>query len=159
MHWCLCVPWRESCHATLIPVRALSQARGRSGSKTHTTLEVFSSNQTWTNTERGVLAVFLLTGTLIFFLQSRGSRAGCQHRTSLPFHSVHIKTNTDEIQHDAACLADLHHHVTNVTQLSRTPLLMYFKTKSQTTTHTNTHISKPTSQRVKEQALSRRCSM
>lgn len=74
------------------------------------------------------------------FLQSRGSRAGCQHRTSLPFHSVHIKANTDEIQHDAACLTDLHHHVTNVTQLSHTPLLMYFKTKSQTTTHTNTHI-------------------
>lgn len=78
---CVCsVTQCECCYATLIPVKALSQARGRSGSKTHKTLEVFPSNQTWTDTERAgsVPAHWYIS----IFLQPGGSRLAVS--TGLP---------------------------------------------------------------------------
>lgn len=157
---CVCVSQSECCYATLIPVRALSQACGRSGSKTHKSLKVFPSNQTWTDTERKrVLAVFLPTGTLIFFYSQEAAGWLSAQDSLLPntpsYNLCPYKMKADKMQRDAASvrrkLADLHQqrYVTDVMQPAHTSPDIFCETcpvpkphHIHTHKHTRTHITK-----------------
>lgn len=84
--WFVC-PCVECCCATLIPVRALSQARGRSSSKTHKTLEVFPqlSDTDWRRAKESAGSTPARCYISIFFDSQEAAGFGCQHRTpSLP---------------------------------------------------------------------------
>lgn len=100
---CVCVPHCECCCSTLIPVRALSQAWGRSGSKTQKTVEVLPSNQTRTDTERRERAGSVPARWYInTFLQSGDSRLGVRTGPLPISQSVSIKRKADRMQCEAA---------------------------------------------------------